>query len=152
MMRRLLQILLAASLLGVSGASAQMSGPPMGGSNQFIGPPTGTVQDFLGTWALTWVGPPEAGCPCYGRLMIAVDENGDHLDGLWQKKGANATLYGPVSYDQNVWAGRFSQPEDDVGYAVRGYFRLEVVDSQTLSGSYQQDGMAIPFTWSAKRL
>ncbi|MBS0521925.1 MAG: hypothetical protein JSR90_24735 [Proteobacteria bacterium] len=147
----MLQLILAAGLLGAGTASAQLSGPPMGGSNQFIGPPTGTVQDFLGTWTLTWDGPPELGCPCHGTLTVTVDEDGSHLDGLWKKKGADATLFGPVSYDQDVWAGRFSQPPDDLGIAVQGHFRMEVVDSQTLSGSYQQDSMAIAFTWRAKR-
>ncbi|SJZ81873.1 hypothetical protein SAMN02745126_02414 [Enhydrobacter aerosaccus] len=151
-MRRLPQLLLAVALIGGSTASAQVAGPPMGGSNQFIGPPSGTVQSFIGTWALTWDGPPDSGCPCQGKLVIAVDQDGADLDGLWQKKGANASLFGPVSYDQNVWAGRFAQPGDDLGYGVQGHFRLEVVDDQTLTGSYQREGMAIPFVWNAKRL
>lgn len=151
-MRRLLRIVLAAGFLSVGAASAQVVGPPMGGSNQFIGPPSGNAQTFLGTWALTWYGPPEQNCPCYGRLTVSVDQDTGDLDGLWQKKGANASLYGTVSYDQNVWAGRFAQPEDSLGIGVQGHFRMEVVDGNTLTGSYQQDGMAIPFTWQATRL
>jgi hypothetical protein len=66
-------------------------------------------------------------------------------------KGGAAVLIGAVAYDNNVWAGRFSQP-DDLDFPIKGHFRLETRDNAGgLTGSYQRDGTSIPFRWSATR-
>jgi hypothetical protein len=144
-------LLLALLVLAMAPASAQMSGPPMGGpSGQFLGPPTGNAGSFLGVWELTWEGPIDARCPCRGTLSIGTNSNGD-LQGVWKTRGPAATLTGSVGFNQDVWTGRFAQ-SDDADFPVRGHFRLESRDERTLTGSYQPDGTAIPFRWSGSRL
>jgi hypothetical protein len=148
-MKRLLAVLLLA--LALAPARAQLSGPPAGGpTGQFLGPPAGNSGDFLGAWQFTWDGPIDARCPCRGTLTISVNNAGD-LEGVWKIEGPPATLRGSVSYDQNVWIGRFAQ-SDDADFPLRGHFRLEARDRRTLTGSYQPDGTAIPFSWSGTRL
>ena len=67
----------------------------------------------------------------------------------------DASLYpqlsGSVGYNQDVWSGRFAQP-DDADFPIRGHFRLESRGERSLTGSYQPDGTAIPFSWSGTRL
>ncbi len=144
---------LALLLVGASAAApalAQLSGPPAGGpTGQFLGPPTGNAGDFLGVWALTWEGPMGTSCPCHGTLTISIDGNGD-LRGVWKTNGTGATLSGSVGYNQDVWTGRFAQP-DDTDFPIRGHFRLESRGGRNLTGSYQPDGTAIPFSWSGTR-
>ena len=131
-------------------ALAQMGGPSMGGpSGQFIGPPAGNSADFLGVWDLSWDGPIDGNCPCRGTLTISTNNDGD-MQGLWKTKGPAATLRGSVSYDQNVWTGRFSQ-SDDADFPMRGHFRLESRGERNLTGSYQPDGTAVPFRWTGTR-
>lgn len=142
--------LVALSLLMAPPLQAQMSGPPAGGpTGQFLGPPTGNAGDFLGTWNLTWSGPMGTNCPCRGTLTISVSNSGD-LQGLWKTNGTGATLSGSVGYNQDVWTGRFAQP-DDTDFPIRGHFRLESRGAGNLTGSYQPDGTAIPFSWSGTR-
>jgi len=132
-------------------ALAQMSGPPAGGVlNRFLAPPTDIQQSFLGTWNLTWDDPVNPDCPCHGTLTIETQGDGE-LRGHWPMKGGAAVLIGAVAYDNNVWAGRFSQP-DDLDFPIKGHFRLETRDNAGgLTGSYQRDGTSIPFRWSATR-
>ena len=89
-------------------------------------------------------------CPCRGRLTIVVSNTGD-LQGTWKTNAGDATLSGSVGYNQDVWTGRFAQP-DDADFPIRGHFRLESRGERALSGSYQPDGTAIPFRWSGSRL
>jgi len=132
--------------LAVVPATAQVSGPPMGGpSGRFLGPPATTAQGFMGLWDLTWEGPIDAGCPCRGTLAIGTDSQGQ-LTGRWDLKGAPAHLSGSVGYDQNVWTGRFTQA-GDVDFPMKGFFRLESRGNGLLTGSYQPDGTAVPFSW-----
>ncbi|MDI1282795.1 MAG: hypothetical protein PSV46_00225 [Reyranella sp.] len=145
-----------ALLLAVAAAPAvaQIPMPPSGGpTGQFLGPPTGTVEDFIGSWDLTWEGPTGSGCPCSGVLTIELKRtaSGEGLVGIWSMKGAAATLRGPVSYHQTVWAGDFAQPFDSSDYPMKGSFRLLARDSRTLTGSYRRDGTAVPFSWTATR-
>ena len=143
--------LLALFLLAAAPVQAQMSGPPAGGpTGQFLGPPTGNAGDFLGVWTLTWEGPMGTNCPCRGTLTIVAGNNGD-LRGSWKTDGTGATLSGSVGYNQDVWTGRFAQP-DDADFPIRGHFRLESRGERSLTGSYQPDGTAIPFSWSGTRL
>jgi len=72
------------------------------------------------------------------------------LIGRWDLKGAPARLTGSVGYDQNVWTGRFQQ-SDDVDFPLRGHFRLESRGDGLLTGSYQPDGTAVPFTWRGRQ-
>jgi hypothetical protein len=72
-------------------------------------------------------------CPCRGTLTIVVDNNGD-LRGSWKTNGPGATLSGSVGYNQDVWTGRFAQP-DDADFPIRGHFRLES------RGEAQPDGL-----------
>lgn len=132
-------------------AQAQMSGPPMGGtSGRIIGPPDGHVGDFVGLWDLIWQGPTDAGCPCSGTLTITRNDFGE-LRGVWRTmKGPSITLSGPVGYEQNVWIGRFQQ-SGDVDFPLRGHFRMEARGDGLLTGSYQPEGTAIPYTWTGKR-
>ncbi len=133
-------------------AMGQLSGPPAGGpTGQFLGPPTGNANDFLGSWALAWDGPLDSNCPCRGTLTIQVDANGDFV-GYWRGKGPEAVLKGSISFNQDVWSGRFRQRDDDVDFPLQGFFRLEARDQgRTLTGSYHPEGTAIPFRWSGTR-
>jgi hypothetical protein len=149
MMKRL--VLLALFSLAATPAWAQLSGPPAGGpTGQFLGPPSGNVANFLGVWTLTWDGPIASHCPCHGTLTISTNNNGE-LRGTWKTSGLPSTLSGPVGFNQNVWIGHFAQP-DDVDFPQRGHFRLEYRDERTLTGSYQPDGTAVPFSWKGSRL
>ena len=65
-------------------------------------------------------------------------------------KGGAAILHGDVAFDQNMWAGQFTQP-DDADFPLKGHFRLEARGGNELTGSYQRDGTAIPYRWSAVR-
>jgi hypothetical protein len=137
-------------LLAMAPAGAQLPRAPSGGpTGNFLGPPSGNQADFLGAWNLRWVGPMGSSCPCSGSLTITTNAYGE-LQGEWKMNGPTATLQGSTGYDQNVWSGRFAQP-DDVDFPIKGHFRLESRGSQALSGSYQPDGTALPFTWSATR-
>ena len=60
-------------------------------------------------------------------------------------------LEGAVAFDNNVWAGRFAQPDDNVDFPLKGHFRLETRGGTALTGSYQRDGTAIAFPWRATR-
>jgi hypothetical protein len=60
-------------------------------------------------------------------------------------------LQGGVAFDNNVWAGEFAQPDNNVDFPLKGHFRLETRGQTTLTGSYQRDGTAIPRRWSATR-
>jgi hypothetical protein len=142
--------LIALLLLAAPAVQAQLSGPPSGGpTGQFLGPPTGNAGNFLGVWALTWEGPMGTNCPCRGTLTIVANDNGD-LRGTWKTNGTGATLTGSVGYNQDVWTGRFAQP-DDSDFPIRGHFRLESRGERSLTGSYQPDGTAVPFQWSGAR-
>lgn len=144
-------LVLAPLVLATGPAQAQMSGPPAGGpTGQFLGPPTGNAGDFLGVWDLTWHGPMGTNCPCRGTLTISIGNNGD-LQGTWKSHGPEARLSGSVGYNQDVWTGRFAQG-DDADFPIRGHFRLEARGERNLTGSYQPDGTAIPFSWSGSRL
>ncbi len=145
-MRRTLVLLLCAA---ASSALAQVPGPPMGGTNLPIGPPSGSIENFTGVWDLTWQGPIDSGCPCRGSLTITLNDFGE-LRGVWKMKGPPATLSGQVDYDRNVWAGRFEQ-SDDADFPMHGHFRIETRDERLLTGSYQPEGTAIPYTWTATR-
>jgi hypothetical protein len=147
-----LAVVLLAAITASGPSLGQQIGPPMGGtSGQFIGPPTGTVQDFLGTWNFSWAGPIDSKCPCRGTIAISESTDSNGLVGHWKLNGLDTVLRGPVSYDQNVWAGRFEQTDDSLDFPLRGYFRMEARDSNTLTGSYQPEGTAIPFYWSGTR-
>jgi hypothetical protein len=153
--RALLGALLVIGVAAAVPARAQLSRPPMGGPGDVpVNPPTTrSLQDFVGSWRLTWQDPGNPDCPCHGSLWIDVDDNADgpSLDGHWKLKGGDAVLHGPLSYQATVWSGRFAQPDDGLGYPLRGHFRLESRDRNTLTGSYQRDGTAIPYSWSATR-
>ena len=140
-------LLVALAMLPVS-ALGQLSRPPMGAVDRFLAPPTNVQQDFIGTWNLTWQDPVNPDCPCHGILTIEMEANGD-LKGYWPLKGGAAVLVGGVAFDGNAWAGRFAQ-SDDLDSPIKGHFRLET-RSGSLSGSYQRDGTAIAFPWSATR-
>jgi hypothetical protein len=131
-------------------ALAQVSLPPMGAVDRFLAPPTNLQQDFVGSWNLTWDDPVDPACPCHGTLTIQTQGDGE-LKGTWPIKGGTAVLVGGVAYDNNVWAGRFAQP-DDLDFPIKGHFRLEARDGgRSLTGSYQRDGTSIPFRWTATR-
>jgi hypothetical protein len=138
-------------LLAIGLASAQIVGPPMGGpSGQFLGPPDGRVSDFLGSWLLSYEGPIDSHCPCEGTLDISKNDFGE-LHGMWKpRKGPAITLSGPVGYNQNVWIGRFEQ-SGDADFPLRGHFRIEARGGGLLTGSYQPEGTAIPYTWRGQR-
>ncbi len=153
--RALLAVLL---LVGAAAApvSGQVARPPAGGPDwTSIGPPTGNAQDFLGVWKLTWDGPIDAHCPCRGMLTIEVKStaDGSGLAGYWEMKGKGppAVLQGAVGFDQNVWVGHFSLPDDTSDFPLKGNFRLETRGGNTLTGSYQRQGMTIPFRLSGTR-
>ncbi|UYN95681.1 MAG: hypothetical protein KIT25_01660 [Enhydrobacter sp.] len=148
---RALLVLAIAALLPPA-AHGQLSGPPAGGpTGQFLGPPSGNANDFLGVWDLSWNGPPEFNCPCRGTLTVHVDVD-DNFIGYWKGPGPQSMLKGAVSYNQDVWTGRFQQMDQDVDFPLKGFFRLEARDrGRELTGSYHPDGTAIPFQWSATR-
>lgn len=130
---------------------AQIARPPSGGvDNRFLAPPSGVEQAFIGTWNLTWDDPGDPACPCHGTLAIEADNDGI-LKGYWSRKGPTVILRGDVAFDQNVWAGRFGQPDDNVDFPLKGHFRLETRGGTALTGSYQRDGTTIPRRWSATR-
>ena len=132
---------------------AQPSGmtPHVGGpSGNFLGPPQGNAADFLGDWSLTWDGHFDSKCPCHGRLTIGVSPSGD-LVGYWDAKEGNVILHGSTGYDQNVWSGRFDQPDSDADFPLKGHFRLEARGGGLLTGSYQPDGTTLPFRMTATR-
>lgn len=136
---------------GFNSAIGQVVPPPSGGVlDRFIAPPGALERDFLGKWNLVWDDLGDPACPCRATLTIEVAQNGE-LKGYWPMKGATAVLQGGVAYDQNVWAGRFAQPDDGVDFPVKGHFRLETRGGTALTGSFQRDGMAIPYRWSATR-
>jgi len=152
-------VLLASKFVAVSSegqSSLSVESAPAGGpTGQFIGPPAGNAQYFLGAWNFSWDGPIDFRCPCNGTIMIETSD-GDtltgNLRGSWTiKRGSKAILRGGVSYDQNVWTGRFEQTDDNVDFPLQGSFRLEARDQLTLTGSFQPDGTAIPFRWSGTR-
>lgn len=153
MKSRLLAALLAGGVVAASlpgGVLGQVARPPSGRVlNRYLAPPGGLEQEFLGTWNLTWDDPADPDCPCRGTLTIEVEQDGS-LKGLWSMKGAPAVLRGAVAFDQNVWAGRYAQP-DDVDFPLKGNFRIEARGGSALSGSYHRDGTAIPYHWSATR-
>ena len=134
---------------------AQLPRPPMGGPGDVpVNPPTGRgMNDFIGAWRLTWQDPTNVDCPCRGSLFIDIDANADgtSLAGRWKMKDGDAVLAGTMSYQAKVWSGHFSQPDDGLGFPAKGNFRLESRDPDTLTGSYQRDGTAIGFSWSATR-
>jgi hypothetical protein len=135
------------------GALGQEARPPTGGVNRFpmAAPPSGLDRPFLGTWSLTWQDPADPACPCHGVLTIKVEPDGS-LKGYWPLRGGMAVLEGGVAFDQNAWAGRFAQPDDgSVDFPIKGHFRLESRGGAALTGSYQRDGTAIPYSWSATR-
>lgn len=134
---------------------AQLPRPPTGGPGDVpVNPPTGRgMNDFIGAWRLTWQDPTNSDCPCRGSLFIDIDANADgtSLAGRWKMKGGDAVLNGAMSYQAKVWSGRFSQPDDGLGFPAKGHFRLESRDPDTLTGSYQRDGTVIGFSWTATR-
>jgi len=60
-------------------------------------------------------------------------------------------LLGEVAFDNNVWAGHFAQPDDNVDFPLKGYFRLETRGGTALTGSYHRDGTSIARRWNATR-
>jgi len=146
-MRTLLLGVLGCTLEGM--AFAQVARPPMGAVDRFLAPPSGQEQAFLGSWALTWDDPADSACPCHGTLIVEVRQDGS-LKGTWPLTGGAATLLGEVAFDQNMWAGRYAQA-DDADFPLKGHFRLEARGGNELTGSYQRDGTAIPYRWSAVR-
>ena len=142
-------------MMTVLPAEAQLPRPPMGGPGDVpVNPPTGRgMNDFIGAWRLTWQDPTNVDCPCRGSLFIDIDANADgtSLAGRWKMKDGEAVLNGTMSYQAKVWYGHFSQPDDGLGFRAKGSFRLESRDPNTLTGSYQRDGTAVGFSWSATR-
>ena len=139
--------------------TAAMHGPvlgqvprtPSGGvDNRFLAPPSGVQQSFLGTWNLTWDDPGDPKCPCHGTLEIDTQADGS-LKGYWSIQSPAVILQGGMAFDNNVWAGQFAQPDDNVDFPLKGHFRLETRGGPALTGSYQRDGTAIPRRWSATR-
>ena len=152
--RPLLAFLLAggALVLAMRGPGlAQIARPPTGGvDNRFLAPPSGVQQTFLGTWNLTWDDPGDPKCPCRGTLTVDTQADGS-LKGYWSIQNPPVILQGGVAFDNNVWAGDFAQPDDNVDFPLKGHFRLETRGGTALTGSYQRDGTAIPHSWSATR-
>lgn len=142
-------------MLAVLPAEAQLPRPPMGGPGDVpVNPPTSRgMNDFIGAWRLTWQDPTNPDCPCRGSLFIDIDANADgtSLAGHWKMKDGDAVLAGTMSYQAKVWYGRFSQPDDGLGFPAKGSFHLESRDPDTLTGSYQRDGTAIGFSRNATR-
>ena len=148
-------LFLAAGLLTVAAMHGSLLGqmvpPPSGGvDNRFLAPPSGVQQTFLGTWNLTWDDPGDPKCPCRGTLTVDTQADGS-LNGYWSIKNPPVILEGGMAFDNNVWAGRFAQADDNVDFPLKGHFRLETRGGTALTGSYQRDGTAIPRRWSATR-
>ena len=89
-------------------------------------------------------------CPCRGTLTI-VDRQRRRPAGPWKTNGTGATLSGSVGYNQDVWTGRFAQP-DDADFPIRGHFRLESRGERTPDRLLPARRTAIPFSWSGTRL
>jgi hypothetical protein len=120
-----------------------------------VGVPTGTLAQespFVGEWTMTWDGPNDR-CPCKGTLSISTDRsgNGHPLIGDWVGPGSVATLRGTVNLNQNFWGGSFTIDDDGSPYLKKGFFRLELRGSNTLTGSYRLDGRTVSYSWSGKR-
>lgn len=137
--------------LAMTRAEAQLPRPPSGGpTGAFLGPPQGYQSDFLGVWNLRWDGPMGSNCPCTGTLTISTNQYGE-LEGVWKTSGSPpANLRGSTGYDQNVWTGVFAQA-DDADFPLKGHFRLETRGQSTLTGSYQPEGTAVPFSWTGTK-
>jgi hypothetical protein len=142
----LLSLALSGSALG------QLVRPPSGGVlDRYLAPPSGLEQQFLGTWNLTWNDLADPDCPCHGTLQIDVEQDGT-LRGHWTMKGGTTLLLlGDVAFDQNVWAGTFVQTGDGADFPLKGHFRLEARGGTALTGSYEREGLTIPYSWSATR-
>lgn len=152
--RGLVTALLLGGLAGSWPAGAQLPRPPTGGpGNVPVNPPTTGFERFVGAWTLSWDDPADPNCPCRGALRIDIEEtfDGASLAGRWSTKDGQAILQGTMSYNADYWSGRFAFPDDGTGFPVKGNFRLELRDARTLTGSFQREGMAIPFRWSAIR-
>jgi hypothetical protein len=150
----LLAVLLLAGGAIEADVHGQVARPPAGGPNwQSIGPPLGDSDDFLGVWKVTWDGPMDSNCPCHGMLTIEVKTTADGTGfaGYWEKKGSTAVLQGAVGVDQNVWVGHYAVPNDTSDFPEKGNFRLEARGGHTLTGSYQRQGMTIPFRMTGTR-
>jgi hypothetical protein len=94
-------------------ALAQPSGmtPHVGGpSGNFLGPPSGNAGDFLGDWNFTWDGHFDPRCLCRGRLHD-FRRRARRPGAIGTRKEGSVVLHGSVGYDQNVWTGRFNQPD-----------------------------------------
>ena len=152
--RRLVVLFLAGGALAAAmqgSVRGQVARPPSGGVlDRYLAPPSGVEQAFIGTWNLVWDDPGDPDCPCRGSLAIEADNDGI-LKGYWSRKGPTVILRGDMAFDQNVWAGRFGQADDNVDFPLKGHFRLETRGGTALSGSYQRDGTTIPRRWSATR-
>ncbi|MDP1753180.1 MAG: hypothetical protein Q8L22_27305 [Reyranella sp.] len=147
-------ILLLTSMAGAIPSGAQLPQPPTGGpGNVPVNPPTTGFNSFVGDWKLSWDDPGDPNCPCRGALWIDINETADgtSLAGRWSTKDGKATLRGTMSYNADYWSGRFAFPDDGTGFPVKGNFRLELRDANTLTGSYQREGTGIPFRWTATR-
>ena len=107
---------------------------------------------FVGEWTMTWDGPNDR-CPCKGTLTIRTDRsgNGHPLIGDWVGPGSVGTLRGTVNLNQNFWGGSFTMDDDGAAYPTKGFFRLELRGSNTLTGSYRRDGTTLSYSWSGKR-
>jgi hypothetical protein len=141
----------ALTLAMQSAGLAQVARPPSGGVlDRFLAPPSGVQQSFLGTWNLTWDDPGDPHCPCHGTLTVDTQADGS-LKGHWSIKNPPVILLGEVAFDNNVWAGRFAQPDDNVDFPLKGSFRLETRGGTALTGSYHRDGTSISRRWSATR-
>ena len=130
----------------------QVARPPSGGVlDRFLAPPSGVQQSFLGSWELTWDDPGDPKCPCHGTLEVDTQADGS-LKGYWSIRNPPVILLGEVAFDNNVWAGLFKQPDDNVDFPLKGHFRLETrSNGAALTGSYQRDGTAIPHRWGGTR-
>jgi hypothetical protein len=71
--------------------------------------------------------------------------------GYWDTKEGSVVLHGSVGYNQNVWTGRFDQPDSDADFPLKGHFRLEARGGGLLTGSYQPDGTTLPFRMTGTR-
>jgi len=71
--------------------------------------------------------------------------------GVLDTKEGSVVLHGSVGYNQDVWTGRFDQPDSDADFPLKGHFRLEARGGNLLTGSYQPDGTTLPFRMSGTR-